>query len=454
MSLGDDPIIGRQACPPIVRLDLASGESEELLVKRVIKNAAGTEWRFEPKGDVFWWNGAVVTSQDLAVFIADVLPRVIEGRGLTLWPVPKFSVETDGDRAAVVTWQEAPKFGPFVLDGVPLAKAAKSEGLAFECAGLYRLATTAQGVTLSPNPAYKVKLSMPIVKIQSSTAKMTTGGSWLALRAASTLGGTPWTRLSDDKPKCTTTLDLPSATVIAWNPKQGAATDQALRALLTELTPRGELVRTGAAALGELISAPIPKQHPGYDPKLSVRPFNIDNVSASLHKLGYQRLDAYAARMDKQGKPLRLTLVAANGEPGLAEKVVADTYSAIGISTTFKSATEVSPDAADGIFATVQLDWPRSDLMGTFHSRAVDPKPFYRLDDQKLDALLELYALSLTEVKPDFAALTAVHRRIFELEPMTVLLQHKACVEAGGGMKLPPKGISVRDPDWFRKLIL
>ena len=452
-SLGDDPVLGRQACPPMIRLDLDSGESEVLLIKRVVKSANGTEWRFETKGDIFWWGGASVSSQDVAAFVAETLPRVIKDRGLTLWPVPKFDVKAES-RAVIVTWQSAPKFGPYILDGVPLARSATGDGLSFECAGLYKMASTPQGVTMTPNPAYKIKQAVPTIQVQREVAKMPTGGLWMALRAANTYGGTPWTRLSDDKPKCSATLDLPSATVIAWNPQRGVTGDKALRALLTELTPRGELVRSGAAALGELISAPIPKQHPGYDARLTVRPFNIDNVSASLHKLGYQRQDAYAPRMDKQGKPLRLTLLSASGTPGLAEKVVSDTYSSIGISTTFKSANEASSDAADGVFAAVQFDWPRADLIGTFHSHATDSKPFYRLDDKQLDALLERYALSLTELRPDFAALTAVHRRIFELEPMTVLLQHKACIEVGGGLKLPPKGISIRDPDWFRKLIL
>jgi hypothetical protein len=140
--------------------------------------------------------------------------------------------------------------------------------------------------------------------------------------------------------------------------------------------------------------------------------------------------------------------------PGLAEKVVSDTFSSLGISTVYKPVSDMAPGAADGVFAAVQFDWPRADLIGTLHSRAENPAPFYKLNDDQLDALLERYALSTTEEKPDMNALGAVHRRLFELEPMSVLLQHRACVESGGGLKLPSKGINVRDPDWFRKIVL
>jgi hypothetical protein len=49
--------------------------------------------------------------------------------------------------------------------------------------------------------------------------------------------------------------------------------------------------------------------------------------------------------------------------------------------------------------------------------------------------------------------LASIHRRLAALEPATVLLQHKACVDATASLRLPPGNLSQRDPDWFRQLL-
>ena len=108
----------------------------------------------------------------------------------------------------------------------------------------------------------------------------------------------------------------------------------------------------------------------------------------------------------------------------------------------------------DGFLAALALDWPRSDLLGNFHSGVADAAPFWPLGDAALDKALETYAASLTTATPAFKALADVHARLFALEPASILMQHKACLGAGPGLAVGRAAVNPRDPDWFRQLLL
>src|SRR5206468_12717960 len=126
---------------------------------------------------------------------------------------------------------------------------------------------------------------------------------------------------------CSRTLDLPYATMIVWNPTRPPTDRKEFRRLLTQLVPRGMLVSAGAAALADVASAPVPRQHPGYDPKVTARPFDIKAAAAALNQLGYRRKSPVSPRTDATGKPLKLTLLAPGGGAGLPEKVIMDSFS-------------------------------------------------------------------------------------------------------------------------------
>src|SRR4051794_19194181 len=78
LDAGDDPIYGRQACPPLTRLNLAQRKSEELLLKKVVVEfsdaSRGSVWRLELRPGLFWWSGAPVTADDAAKYVKTVLP--------------------------------------------------------------------------------------------------------------------------------------------------------------------------------------------------------------------------------------------------------------------------------------------------------------------------------------------------------------------------------------------
>lgn len=448
-DLGDDPVVGRQICPPLSHLDLSEGRSEEVIARKITAAVDGS-WHLELRQGLHWWNGADLKAADVAAFVEQALPQLVQARGSGLWTLPSHTVSTDGEARVVVKWTEPPVFGPFIFDGAPLWQPARGSAYKFQCAGAYRPEKTAFGLALRQTPGYAFKALPPQLDVYEAGKKPPAPAAF-DFRLADQFSGSPDVRPSEQPGSCALVVDLPAATLIAWNTRKGPTADPAFRALLTQLTPRGALIRSGSASLGELLSAPIPRQHPGYNQAVLVRPFDLDGTSSALEKLGYKRAAPEGTRVDRNGKPLVLTIRADRGSASLAAKVIVDAFTSVGIKTQFED--EKAPGEPDGFLAAVSLDWPRSDLLGNFHSKAVKPDPFWSLSDPELDRLLETYALSLTRASPSFGTLQQIHRKLFELEPVTVLLQHKACLDPRGSPR-PVAKINPKDPDWFRQIIL
>lgn len=461
ISLGDEPVLGRQACPALTRLNLISKRSEDLLLRRAVEEyrdpARGALWRFELRHSLFWWNGDQVSAHDIAAFIQTRLADVVRERGEGLWPLPEYTVAVERDSFVTVAWRKTPIFGPYVFNGVPLSRPIAGRGdFKFECAGLYRIEPRAFGLALVPNAAYKLHKPLPEVHLYRPGAESSDPVPpplSLGFRYASEFGGTPWTRIADDVAPCRYRLDVPYGTMITWNTKSGATADPHLRSALTQLIPRGSLLRSAAASLGELLSAPIPKIHPGYNPKINVRPFELDAAAAALDRLGYRRHSPEAQRLTPSGEAFKLVLEAPAVSTGLVEKVVVDAFNAVGIGITYVPRGQHTSSNVDGRLVTVELDWPRADFLGNLHSALGDTAPFWSLADRDLDALLEEFALSLTKTQPSFETLAHIHQRVFDHEPASVILQHKACVDPGRAVKLTHTTLNLRDSDWFRQIL-
>jgi len=464
LAVGDDPVLGRQTCPPLTRLNLDEHHSEELLLRRAVtefsNTAHGSEWRFELRTGIYWWDGKPVTTADVATYLREVLPEIVKERGAGFWSLPPHEVQAEGSRFVVVRWQKAPPFGPFVLNDAPfyrrLGKSGKvkNQGIGFECAGLYRMRLEDFGLLLTPTPGYHFKVPLPTLKLYREGIRPRPGSSErvVEFRYANSFSGNPARRGPLDPAVCAHPIELPYATMIIWNPARGPTANKDFRRLLTQLVPRRALATAGAAFLADVATGPIPQSHPGYDPKAVQPKFNIQAASAGLLRLGYRRRTADAPRVDARGVPLKLVLLTQPSSPGLTEKVISDAYSAVGINIVFKTQL-ARGEVPDGVLASFALDWPRVNFLGNFHSGAAHPSPFWPLDDKGLDSELENYAVSLTQEKPDFSLLGAVQRHLNSLQPITVLLQQKACMESGP-LKIAKGGLNLKNPDWFRELLL
>lgn len=467
LEVGSDPVLGRQACPPLTRLSLVEGKGEDILLRHAVEeyrdarddggkgDRHGAFWRFEVRTGLWWWNGDAVTPTHVADFVRAQMANVARDRSGGVWHLPEFEVKTDGDKYVTVQWRQAPPFGPFVFNDAPFFRsvAASGSGLRFECAGLYGAAVKDFGLELTPTPAYKVRKPLPVVRLYRVGSRPAGGQQrTLEFQMAEAFGGDPATRASDTGAACGRTFDLPYMTMIAWNVQRAPLTEVAFRQALTQLTPRGVLATSAAAALADTATAAIPKGHPGYDGKLSPRPFDFQAAAQALTKLGYKRPAADGPRLRPDGKPLQLELSTQPGSSGLMEKVIVDAYASVGIVVTFQTAGASNAPDLDGALGVFAMDWPRASLLADLHGGAEDAT-FWSPRDQALDQALEAYARSVTEPVPDFKLLGRVHQRLTQLEPMTVVLQHKACVQAGTGISVAHGALDPKDPDWFRQLL-
>lgn len=454
LSLGDDPINGRQLCPALTRLNLGTKKSEVLLLKRAAEEfrdeKRGALWRLELGASLYWWNGAPVKAEDVVAYVERMLPEMVKRRGAGLWDIPAHEIKVEHGKDVVIRWRTSPAFGPFVFNDAPFFRPVVGGALKYECAGLYMPVVEGFGVTLKPSPGYRMSKPLPEVRIYKAGARpVKASDRTFELRFPSTIDGTLAERGAKTVARCERAVELPYATMILWNTRHGPTSDRAFRQLLTQLTPRGALVNEAAVTLAQVGAVPIPRQHPGYNGEVRARPFDIKAVSEGLSRLGFRRKTASSPRLDPKGEPLRLTLRTQTNSSGLVEKVITDAFSAVGIDVKF---TRESTGDLDGVLAAFELDWPRVSFIGNFHSRVADTAPFWSPGDAKLDKLLEAYARTLTTAEPDFGVLGQIQARIADLEPVTMLLQHKACVQAGPGLKLA-KGVNQNDPDWFRQLL-
>ena len=485
-NFGKDPVIGRLVCPPMTRLNLRHGRSEGLLVQNPSVVAGddkqGVEWHIPLRSGIYWWSGQPVTVKDLANFWQARLDAMKSSQApwmkLTGSTVPKFSVDSSNQAKLVIHWDEKPKFGPYVLNGTSFYKPVEGPAKArpYQCAGLYKPGDRGIGSAfhLEATPGYprsrpsfwyepvdsKNKASSPSpLTVQSSSestslkekSKNRPSPKEVLFTTAEAIGGDPWTRKSDDQASCQVTLDQPYVSAIVWNLNKPPFNQVALRNLLTKLTPRGALLRSGAGRLGELVSGPLVRQHPGYEPKMRIKPFDIPAAAHGLETLGYLRSAPDGPRLNPEGKPFIVRIGLLENSSGLTGKVIIDGFAALGIkveTTQFKGQWK----DVDGVLTGLKLDWPGHDFIADFHSdRMGSELPLVSIPG--FDALLETYSVSLTSAKPQFDVLRKIHGKLYELEPMTTLFQHKACL-ATKGIRAAAKAVNVLDPDWFKKIVL
>ena len=436
--LGDDPIAGRLSCPPLTRLEGNPLINAPVLLKGppvVEKEKSGERWTFTLRPGLKWWSGTAIDGNALASWLADALPRVSQEKlGISLAHAP--SITASGPLSATVQWSGSSPFGPYIFSGVSLAR---QSGKQYECAGLYAMKTSGRDLDLELNSGYKAKYSRitlaneshgsPVPRISFKLASDITQATSTAMRVGS----------------CQTKIDVPLVTAIAWNPTSPLAGSAPLRQALTMITPRGDLLRTGAGELGALVSAPILRIHPGYDPKILVRPYNLQAGSQIFEENGFKQAHTGLPRTKSGDKNAVIHVGRLSGKQGLIEKVLGDSYASSGIEIQFQD-VGAGASSLDGVLFSTFLPWTSLD----FRQILKGPFPFAPVSDKSLSELAEAYSRSLTELKPDTGILSKIHERWKDVEPWTMLMSHQYCV-VGDGIKITAK-INVMDPDWFRHL--
>jgi hypothetical protein len=437
--LAGDPLLGPLLCPSLTRLNLANQRSEFVLLKQL--EDKGNRWSFQPKSGLSWWDGSTV---DLESFLRAELPKAIETQGLGQWKVPAFSFRKEGETLHL-EWKEAPAFGPYILNRMPLIKEAAFGRLAFQCAGAYRPQYQAAGIELqsTASPA------APVLQWVDVDQQAVRGQEMLRFRFGEELHPEGYRRQLEDALECPRKVDTPLISLIAWNPTGRWTKDVRFRRAMTHLLPRGALLRSGAGSLGDLLSGPILRIHPGYRRSLLVPTYDPSRADHLLNELGHKRSEEDGYRRTDKGQIMEVQLLVSSADNhSLVRKVIDDSFRVMGLKVAFVTQKDKNPD---GMLTSLVSPWPDTNLMPFLHSKSKSSPWPWTYQDNALDQGLEAYALSLTRQQPDFTLLEKVHELVYKQEPFSILMQHKVCLDSSRG--IASTRLSLRNPDWFAELV-
>jgi ABC-type transport system substrate-binding protein len=450
--LADDAIIGRLACPALVRLEGDQLKNDALLLKSnpvVERVGSGERWTLTLRPGLRWWSGAPIDANSLVTWLKKELPETVSEKLGMKFP-SDVEISAAGPLTVKVEWEAPPAFGPYILSGVSLVKSASNNG--FECAGLYSMTSSPDGVNLFLNKGYSAKYE----KIHVFSNNSSKAASPIKLKFSMAAQASKAATTSIVTSACTMKIDVPLFTALIWNPASPMSSSALLRQALTMATPRGEILRTAAGDIGSLVSAPILRSHPGYNSKTLVRPYNLESSSQIFEQAGFRQGHIGLPRAKTADKPVLIQIARMSGRQDLVEKMISDSFASLGIETQFDDVSAQN-QKFDAALASVFIPWTSQDLRPVAHTASIKsgsnsdaPFPFEVIGDKKLDEALDQYSLSLTRQDADFGLLRKVQEKWFEVEPWTVVMAHQYCVEAKG-IALPKK-INALDSDWFRRL--
>lgn len=450
--LGDDAIVGRLACPSVVRLEVDRRKNAPALLKtppQVEKNGEKEIWTFTIRPGLRWWSGVSVDADGLAGWLKSNLSDIIKQRLGDALP-SNFEISASGTSVVKVSWPRSPGFGPYVLAGASLYR---MNGEVFECAGLYAASATPGGIELAVSKGYTARYSK--IQVLAASDPIASGKQGILFSMAGRKAQVAKTNIKTSA--CDARLDVPLMTALIWNPASPLSSKPELRDSLTRATPRGEILRTAAGDIGTLVSAPILRTHPGYNAKLLVKAYNLDSAAQGFEKSGFKQQHIGLPRSQGQDKPLSLKIARLSGRQDLVEKMIGDSYASLGVNSQFDD-PGVPGVVFDAALVSVFIPWTSQDLRPLAHSDVLKAQgktqlPFLPVVDKELDNLLDAYSRDLSKAdSPDFDLLRKVHQRWYDLEPWTVLLAHQYCVESRG-IKLPKK-LNSLDSDWFRSVVM
>lgn len=441
-DFGDDPVIGRQTCPPLTRLNVRKKASEGVVLRRAVeefRSEKGSIWRLELRTGIFWWNGEAVTAHDVAQFINDNFDPLIKHTYRELFPIPARHVSVTDAQTVTIDWKGAPPFGPYVFNGIPIFRTAKNPGVTtYECAGNYR-PQSLEPLVLVPSEGYGFSSRLPSLKFTKDFGNASLGFHFSSAPAPNAVAA------------CSALWPSPYFTVIAWNLQDGRTANTAFRKLMSGLVPRREIVSSGVLAYSDVVSAPIQRAHPGFNSAVSDMPFDAQKVSTGLNAMGFTRKKSDLSRTDAKGQAVRLVLVNTGGDEGLVEKLISDSFSSVGVDLDFVDQSEAKH--VDGYFAAIKTDDPRFDFMAPLHPKTPQVLGFWKVQDEAFQTKLQDHLLTLTKEAPDFSILASIHQYLAEEQIFTVVAHHRACIKAGNGIRVDAAKVANGDPDWFRDIL-
>jgi ABC-type transport system substrate-binding protein len=441
--LNQDALMGTYVCPALSRLNLKSGASEPMVLSKITAENGNKTWILTLGDNARWAGGKAIDPSDLAAFISAELSSLVDkvlGPGIK---IPQFSTRKDG-KSLVVTFEAAPEFGPFIFNRSAFFRRVEGK---IECAGPFEAREEGKDLVLERRSS--AKPSKLIISRQLTTGP--TGAETLSFRFGNELHPPTWERQIEEELSCKLPLDLPVMTMIAWNPEGRYTRLEEFRRAITSILPRGALLRAGAGSLGDLISAPILRSHPGYKKSILVMPYDLKKADAILNGINLVRSEKDGYRRTATGEVLEISIATDPSQnAALLRKILDDSFRALGMRLTMVD----NKAKADGILTGIQGNWPENDIAPILHSRQSGKVWPWRYNFPDIDSAILEYNLSLTQQRPDFTLLSKIHELVTKREPFSVLVQHKSCMQYGKSGKAARSQPNIRDPDWIRSAIL
>ena len=429
----NNPVLGKMICPALTRLNLLEKRSETQLLSEIkVSDREQKVWSFVLSKGLYWWTGDIVTHEDLADFFDKNLEQNLRQSSMDSYEIPHFDIEHSKTGVKII-WKSKPEFGPWILNQIPFQKQQDGK---IVCAGNWQ----------------PQQLTGYIEEMISKTPESTMSIKFTAQKSADLTFQYPhasianaWARHPDQRIRCSRKIDLPIITGIFWNTNMPDTNNPKMRTAFTHLMPRGALLRHGAGYMGDLLSGPFLRAHPGYSKALLVKSYSVETAQKIFAQENYRYKEANGELMRPDGTNLVLKIQVSGSIETLAAKVIASSFQSSGITVEFQS----QPQGAHGVLTSLTLPWPNGNLIHAFHSKSKSSWPGQFATEQ-LDKGLEAYARSLTFSKPDFRQLRKIHKILFDQEPITLLMQHQVCLKSRSRKKLPK--VYIRNPDWFQKL--
>ncbi len=439
-----DPIVKTLLCPSLTRLNLQKMENESYLLREL--RLKPKQWSLSLTKDLRWWDGSRVTSNDLEKYLFDVIPKLAEELDFI---APDFHVVIKADGGVDVLWKQEPDFGPYILNQAAFYKIA-SNTLEPICAGTWKPVATPTGLQLTPidpDKTFSVQIEDKSASVKSNS------GPYLRLRYGEELHPKGFKRQIDAQIPCDNKLDTVFISLLAWNLKGVYTSDSQFRNAMTMLLPRGAIMRAGAGGLGDLVSAPILRNHPGYNKTQLVTPYDPNKAESILKGLKFPRSEQDGFRRDSTGKPIELKIYVSDYDGStLLRKVIDDSFRALGFRTIFTNEEKVSVDA---YLTVVRPNWPDGGLHHILQNGSKSYGWQWSIVNPELKAVIGAYKKSLTSFKPDFRLLEKIHEIASHEEYFSVLMQHRICLDSQDrqGKKVPLDAINQRNPDWLLSIL-
>lgn len=448
-----DILLNDLICPSLTKLDLTSKKSIPNILNHITvfnDNKSNKEiWLIGLKDGIYWWNGHRVQSKDLKVFLEKNLTLILKEQFFYYNRLPKFQITLEKDKV-MIKWNDDIKFGPYIFNNYPLWQMTDN---GFECAGMYKPQIENDDINIINIKQPNKKIVIKQIQSNASKALQNNFTRYIRFNFASEYVSIPKLRAMEDPIKCSKIIDIPIVTGIIWNiHKNEYIKNPQLRQILTQIIPRGSLIRRAAGHLANIISAPILRIHPGYHNKVFVYPFSLNKAGDALMSLGFVRSFPKAVRKTPKGQNFELNIFIPHiGENSIVAKVIADNFYALGIKLNYiiQDIDKTNFETIDGILDAFYLPWPEINYIYVLHSKAATFQyPFWNIKDIKLDKLLEDYHLSLSMKYPNFNYLKSIHKYLHDQELFSIIMSHKVCVDSNINIK----NISFFNTSWLNKL--